>query len=194
MSFIKNTAFSLRVTNHEREAVNNITGRFQEDGKDAACSAGFLCVRAEQLPLAGYAGKLNDNAWHMNAAADGAAGPIFACNTFDVNTIVDEITGAEYKVGTNTLGLPAPAGRDCTYTYIDFDSGIKQYRFGEGNLSGELGENGFATIKDGLLVPADAAPATAGEAYFKVVGSGAWTQGAYNGFGYVDVIAMRAKG
>lgn len=192
--FIKKSAFALRVTNHEFEPASNITGLFQNaEGKDETCSAGFLCVRKEQMDLAGYPGKKNDNAWIMNAAADGMGDAIFACNTHEVNTVVDEVTGAEYKVGANTLGLPAPAGRPCTFTYIDFDSCIKQYRFGEGNLTAEIGESKYLVIENGILKPSAEAPTTAGQAYFEVIDQGNFVQGAYDSFKYISVLAKRVK-
>lgn len=191
MAYIANTAFQPLVTNHEFDSTLNITGVFDSDGEGtgAVCSAGFLCTKRAQTPNEGYTGVNNTNTWYMVAALDTvtAVTPIFACNTFNVNQLTDPATGATYKVGTNVLGLAVPEGVRATFTKIVFD-GNNIYRFGVGNLSGTLGANGFCTIDDGLLVPAAAAPA-AGLPYFTVLGTGTFTQGAYAGFGYVDLLA-----
>lgn len=189
MAYISNTAFEARVTNHEFDSTANITGVFDNSGAEI-CSAGFLCKQDELLPNEGYTGINNSNSWKMIAATatDLIGTPIYACNPFDVNQITDNATGAIYKVGSNTLGLAAPAGMPVTFTRINFD-GASIYRFGVGNLSTTLSTNTFATIANGLLSPTASAPTAAFTPYFKVVGTGTFTQGAYPGFGYVDVIA-----
>ena len=110
---------------------------------------------------------------------------------YDVNMVQDPATGNLYKVGANTLGLPAPKGYPVTFTKIVFD-GNKIYRFGIGNLSTALGANKFLTIANGLLVPATAAPTDVGTPYFKVLPTGGtFTEGAQSAFEFVDVLACK---
>ena len=196
MAYIQNTAFELKVSNHEFDSTTNITGIFGAvaDGTftPAVCSAGFLCTKNALTQNEGYPqGVLNGNTWQMVAATSAAVlgTGIYAANPFNVNMITDPVTGAKYKVGHNTLGLPIPEGERDTFTRIDFLPGDRHYRFGIGNVAGELGANGFLTIDAGKLKPAAAAPTTAGALYFKVLGTGAFTQGANAAFGYVDVEA-----
>lgn len=199
MAYIANTAFEVKVSNHEFDSVANITGVFQASSQNEICSAGILCVKTTQTVCEGYdqvgptSGEVtinNTNTWIMNAAASTVTvqTPIYACNTFNVNELTDPVTGAIYKVGGNTLGLAVPAGQRATFTKIEFD-GNHIYRFGIGNLSAAISTNKFFTINNGQLVPTAAAPTTAGQPYFQLVGSGTFTQGAYNGFAYYDVLA-----
>lgn len=190
MAYIAKTAFEARITNGRFEDLANIAGRYQEDSADAICSAGMLCVRNGQTDCEGFANVKNENTWYMNAAAStvGAGDVIYACNTHDVNLLIDPIFGGQYAVGTNTLGLPAPAGRECTFTRIDFD-GESVYRFGEGNVSGTVGSNTFFTINDGLLVPAASAPQSG--LYFSLRGTGKFIEGTTESFGYLDLCAEK---
>ena len=106
MAYINDTAFEVKVSNHEFDSIANITGVFYGASEAEACSAGFLCVRDERLENEGYGSTvLNTNSWKMVAASDGS-GVRYACNPFDVNMIADSVTGAMYKVGSNTLGIP----------------------------------------------------------------------------------------
>ncbi len=193
MAYIAKTAFEARITNNEFNELCNITGRFQASDADADCSAGLLCVQGEQLPCSGFTGVNNENAWYMNAAAASANAdtPVYAANTYEVQYLTGK-NGQKYAVGTETLGLGIPAGRDGTFTEIVFD-GKHVYRFGEGNLSGAISTNKFFTIADGLLVPAASAPTTAGAIYFKLRGSGSFTEGTTASFGYYDVVACRVS-
>lgn len=193
MAFIENTAFEVKVSNHEFDSIANVTGIFQNgDGDAEVCAAGFLCKRSALTPNEGYESYDidNTNTWYMVAAedSDDLLTPIYACNTFDVNMLSDGITGADYRIGTNTLGLAVPAGRRATYTQISFNN-VNVYRFGVGNINGTLADETFFTIADGLLVPASAAPTTAGLPFFELVRTGPFTQGAYAGYGFVDVRA-----
>ena len=190
MAYIAKTAFEARITNGRFEDLANIAGRYQEDSADAICSAGMLCVRNGQTDCEGFANVKNENTWYMNAAAStvGAGDVIYACNTHDVNLLIDPIFGGQYAVGTNTLGLPAPAGRECTFTRIDFD-GESVYRFGEGNVDGTVGSNTFFTIDDGLLVPAASAPQSG--LYFSLRGTGKFIEGTTESFGYLDLCAEK---
>lgn len=204
MAYIQNTAFEIKISNHEFDAASNITGMFVDSsGVPEVCSSGFLCVRDELTPNEGYenvgpAGSTitinNTNTWTMKeaTATSTAQKGIYACNTFDVNMVQDPATGNMYKVGANTLGLPVPAGHRSTFTKIHFNNDFV-YRFGVGNASTTVGSNTFFTIANGLLVPVAAAPSTAGTPYFELVRTGTFTEGAYAAFDYVDVRACLAE-
>lgn len=193
MAYIEKTAFEPRITNNEFNELCNITGRYQASEADADCSAGLLVVRGEQLPCAGFKGVKNENAFYMNAAgaAANADTGVYACNTYEWPTLGGR-NGNNYAVGTATLGLGVPAGRDGTFTEIVFD-GKHAYRFGEGNLSTAIGENTIFTIANGLLVPAAAAPTATGAIYFKLKGTGNFTEGAGQSFVYYDVWACKVS-
>ncbi len=193
MAYIEKTAFEPRITNDEFNELCNITGRYQVSEADADCSAGLLVVRGEQLPCAGFKGVKNENAFYMNAAgaAANADTGVYACNTYDWPMLGGR-NGNNYAVGTATLGLGVPAGRDGTFTEIVFD-GKHAYRFGEGNLSTAIGENTIFTIANGLLVPAAAAPTATGAIYFKLKGTGNFTEGAGQSFVYYDVWACKVS-
>lgn len=194
MAAIENTAFELRVSNHMFDTTKNITGKFQEGSPtaaDAVCAAGFLVVPGERLANEGYADVKNENAYIMGAAATATDEAIYACNPFNVQEIAGPF-GTVYKVGSNVLGLPIPAGERGTFTRIDEGD---MMRFGIGNFTTAISTNGFATLgtstNAGKLVPAASAPTTTGALYFEIVESGNFTQGAYAGFGYVLVKAHR---
>lgn len=193
MAYIEKTAFEPRITNNEYNELCNITGRYQVSDADADCSAGLLVVRDEQLPCAGFKGVKNENAFYMNAAgaAANADTGVYACNTYEWPMLGGR-NGNNYAVGTATLGLGVPAGRDGTFTEIVFD-GKHAYRFGEGNLSTAIGENTIFTIANGLLVPAAAAPTATGAIYFKLKGTGNFTEGAGQSFVYYDVWACKVS-
>lgn len=193
MAYIEKTAFEPRITNNEFNELCNITGRYQASDADADCSAGLLVVRGEQLPCAGFKGIKNENAFYMNAAgaAANADTGVYACNTYEWPMLGGR-NGNNYAVGTATLGLGVPAGRDGTFTEIVFD-GKHAYRFGEGNLSTAIGANTIFTIANGLLVPATAAPTTTGAIYFKLKGTGNFTEGAGQSFVYYDVWACKVS-
>nr|DAZ11905.1 MAG TPA: hypothetical protein [Caudoviricetes sp.] len=193
MAYIEKTAFEPRITNNEYNELCNITGRYQVSDADADCSAGLLVVRGEQLPCAGFKGVKNENAFYMNAAgaAANADTGVYACNTYEWPMLGGR-NGNNYAVGTATLGLGVPAGRDGTFTEIVFD-GKHAYRFGEGNLSTAIGENTIFTIANGLLVPAAAAPTATGAIYFKLKGTGNFTEGAGQSFVYYDVWACKVS-
>lgn len=193
MAYIEKTAFEPRITNNEFNELCNITGRYQVSDADADCSAGLLVVRGEQLPCAGFKNVKNENAFYMNAAgaAANADTGVYACNTYEWPMLGGR-NGNNYAVGTATLGLGVPAGRDGTFTEIVFD-GKHAYRFGEGNLSTAIGENTIFTIANGLLVPAAAAPTATGAIYFKLKGTGNFTEGAGQSFVYYDVWACKVS-
>lgn len=188
MAFIANTMFETKVTNAVFDETLNVAGKYQASSADADCSAGLLCVRASLLPNEGYSGIYNTNAYIFNAAAATDITGIFACNPFQVQEAASQ-RGNVYKIGAETLGLGIPAGEVDTFTEIEFDN-KSIYRFGIGNLSTAISTNTFFTIANGLLVPAAAAP-KAGTPYFKLVGSGVATEGAYASMTYYDVMACR---
>lgn len=195
MAYIANTAFEVRISNHEFDSVANITGKFQNSTPaDEICSAGFLCKRVSLIDNEGYpSGTKNANTWLMQAGE--ATDILYAANPHNVNEITDPVSGQVYKVNRNTLGLPIPAGVEDTFTLIHAD-GTHVYRFGVGNLTTTLGANGYLTCGEttnkGKLVPAAAAPDAGSGIYFKVLGTGTFTEGAYAGFGYVDALALKA--
>ena len=199
MAFIENTAFEARITNNSRENLSHIAGLYQTAGANADCSAGLLCVRNGQVPNEGFDNPsgtrvYNENTWYMNAAAATANvdDVIYACDTYDVQLLSGKREGLNYFVGTETLGLGAPAGRYCNFTRIDFDN-QSVYRFGVGNLSTAAGNNTFFTIANGLLVPAAAAPTDIGAVYFELRGTGNFVEGTQASFGYVDVVARKVS-
>lgn len=187
MAFIDKTAFQARITNNVHEDLANIAGLYQEDGANADCSAGLLVVRGEQTPCEGFTGILNENTFYMTASAAGAEAVIYACDTHEAQMLQGK-AGA-YFIGTETLGLGVIAGREGNFCRIDFDN-QSVYRFGEGNLTAELGENKYLTIANGLLTPAASAPESG--KYFEVRGSGQFTEGTTASFGYVDALACEA--
>ena len=198
MAYIANTAFEIKISNHEFDSIANITGKYQASNADAEICPGFLATRASLVVNEGYdqvgptgstVTLTNTNTWVMNDAVDSdtAQKGIYACNPFDVNMASDG-QGNFWKVGANTLSIKVPAGYLTTWTKIEFNNN-NVYRFGIGNLSATLGSNTYFTIDDGLLVPGASAPASAGVPYFELVRSGTFTEGAYAAFDYVDVRA-----
>lgn len=188
MAFIANTMFETKVTNAVFDETLNVAGKYQYSAADADCSAGLLCVRASALANQGYTSIYNTNAYIFNAAAATDITGIYACNPFQVQEGTSA-RGNVYKIGAETLGLGIPAGEIDTFTEIQFDN-KSIYRFGIGNLSAAISTNTYFTIANGLLVPAAAAP-KAGTPYFKLVGSGVATEGAYASMTYYDVMACR---
>lgn len=200
MAYIANTAFEIKVSNHEFDSIANITGKYQASNADAEICPGFLATRASLVVNEGYdqvgptgstVTLTNTNTWVMNDAVDSdtAQKGIYACNPFDVNMASDG-QGNFWKVGANTLSIKVPAGYLTTWTKIEFNNN-NVYRFGIGNLSAALGSNTYFTIDDGLLVPGASKP-SAGVPYFELVRSGTFTEGAYAAFDYVDVRACVA--
>lgn len=198
MAFIDKTAFEPRITNNRRDDLSHVAGLYQENSAAADCSAGLLCVRASQAPNRGFDDPsgtrvYNENTWIFNAAPDNVTvdDVIYACDPYDTQLLPGKRTNA-YFIGSETLGLGVPAGRYGNFTRIDFN-GQSVYRFGEGNLSTDIGANTFFTIEDGLLVPAASAPATAGAVYFMLLGTGLFVEGASASFTYYDVVACKVS-
>lgn len=193
MSFTANTAFETRVTNGRFDDLQNITGKYYVSTTATDCSAGFLVKRDSLLDCEGFSGVKNENAWKMVQAVstDNADTGIYAANPYDWQ-LVAAPGGAAYAVGHNTLGLGIPAGRYGTFTRIDFD-GQHIYRIGAGNTSGTKSTNTFLTIDAGTYKWAASAPTTTGAVYFKLMGTGTFTEGAYAGFTYYDVQACKVS-
>ena len=199
MAFIANTAFEARITNNSRDNLSHVAGLYQagSPAANADCSAGLLCVRTTQVGNEGFDNPLgtrvyNENTWFFEAAADTVTADdvIYACDTYDVQLLAGKRAGLNYYVGTETLGLGAPAGRYCNFTRINFDN-QSVYRFGVGNLNAALSTNTYFTIDTGLLEPTASAPVTAGAIYFKLLGTGNFVEGTQQSFGYVDVVACK---
>ena len=191
MAFTANTAFEARLTNNANDILANVAGLFQSGGSNADCSAGTLCVRGARTSCQGFSGVYNENAYVMTAAANtaGIDDVIYACNTYD-NQLVTAANGNSYYVGRETLGLGVPAGRYGNFTRINFD-GQSIYRFGAGNVTINTTNDQYFTIASGALSSVTAEPSTAGKIYFKLVGTGNFTTGTSQSFGYYDVVACK---
>lgn len=193
MSFIANTAFKLRSPIPGKGATDNITGKFLDKNNSNAaadCSAGFLVTKLQLLDIEGYPGVKSGNNWSMvEAEATDIAEGIYAADPGQVAMLASAQTGAQYKIGGNTLGLGIPAGNLDTFKRIVFD-GNHVYQFGVGNMAADVGSNTYFTIANGLLVPAaDVAALATGKPYFKLVRTGTFTEGPGAAFAYYDVSA-----
>ena len=191
MAFIEKTAFEARITNNDRENLSHIAGVYQAAEANADCSAGLLCVRNGQIPCEGFTGVYNENTWYMNAATtdDNAESVIYACDTYDVQLLPGK-GGKLFAVGAETLGLGVPAGRYGNFTRIDFD-GQSVYRFGEGNVTLNKQDDKYFTINSGVLTSTTTKPASDGALYFELRGTGKFTEGAGQSFGYYDLVACK---
>lgn len=196
MAFIEHCAFEVLNSNAARNEMQNVPGKFGTGtggGFTAAdCNAGWLCVRNGHLPCEGYEDfdKVNGNSWYFNAAADGEAGGftgdhtgIYAFNNYDV---AKATVGANvYNIGVETLGIGLPAGERGDFCEIIVG---EQYGFGTGNFSTAPADDTYkyATIGNGQLVAATAAPAAGTGVYFTIEYSRDFNQGtAYAGKEYV---------
>ncbi len=189
MAFTANTAFEARIVNDRFDDLANIAGKFFVSTTATDCSAGQLCIRDSLLDCEGFANVKNENTWKMVTATSetAASTPIYACDPHDW-PLIASAKGNLYAVGTETLGLGIPADRYGSFRRVHFDN-ESVYRFGVGNLSASLSTNQYLTISDaGLLTPAASAP-NAGLPYFKVMGTGNFTEGTSASFGYVDAMA-----
>ena len=193
MSFTANTAFETRVTNGRFDDLQNITGKYYVSTTATDCSAGFLVTRDSLLDCEGFSGVKNENAWKMVAATSSATADtgVYAANPYDWQLIADA-RGNNFAVGHTTLGLGIPAGKYGTFTRIDFD-GQHIYRIGAGNCSGTKSTNTFLTIDDGTYKWAASAPTTTGAVYFKLMGTGTFTEGTSAAFTYYDVMACKVS-
>ena len=191
MALSEKTAFEARITNNDRENLSHIAGVYQAGEANADCSAGLLCVRKGQIPCEGFTGVYNENTWYMEAAttADNAESVIYACDTYDVQLLPGK--GVKlFAVGAETLGLGVPAGRYGNFTRIDFD-GQSVYRFGEGNVTLNTESDKYFTIDSGVLTSTATKPVTDGALYFELRGTGKFTEGAGQSFGYYDLVACK---
>ena len=191
MAFIEKTAFEARITNNDRENLSHIAGVYQAGEANADCSAGLLCVRKGQIPCEGFTGVYNENTWYMEAAttAVNAESVIYACDTYDVQLLPGK-GGKLFAVGAETLGLGVPAGRYGNFTRIDFD-GQSVYRFGEGNVTLNKEGDKYFTINSGVLTSTTTKPVTDVALYFELRGTGKFTEGAGQSFGYYDLVACK---
>ena len=179
MATIAKTAFEVKNSNIRFNDLQNVPGYFGavSDGAYVMedCPAGFLAVSNGLAACEGYEAFniVNGNTHNFVAAEDG--GPlagytgdhtgIYACNTHDVQKVVDAL-GNVYNVGKNTLGLPLPAGERCAFTELIVG---EKYKWGEGNFSTAPTEGqAYAVIEDGLWKGASAAP-TDGSVYAEIL-------------------------
>lgn len=193
MSFTANTAFEARITNGVYDALANVAGKYQVSSTDTDCDAGQLCVRNGQIKVEGIpsaSNVYNENTWYMNAATSSATANdvIYACDTYD-NQLLGNGSN-NYFVGLRTLGLGVPAGRYGNFRRIDFD-GQSVYRFGAGNVTINTSGDQYFTIDSGKLSSVTAEPSTAGDIYFKLRGTGYFTEGTSQSFAYYDVVACK---
>ena len=191
MSFIANSAFEARIVNDRFDDQANIAGKYYVSTTATDCSAGQLCTRDSLLDCEGMpSGVKNENSWKMVKATNSttAATPIYACDPHDW-PLIASAKGNLYAIGTETLGLGIPAGRMGSFRRVHFDN-VSVYRFGVGNLASTLSTNEYFTISaDGLLTPGASAPVSSGTPYFKLQGTGNFTEGTTSSFGYIDVVA-----
>ena len=184
MSFIKETLFEVAIP----DGVKNTSGKFNKlDGEKLVpedCSSGMLCVQHSLTENEGYeVAKYKDgNDWNYIAAANGKVGGntgdatgIYAFNNYARNRAVDG-NGNVWVEGRNTLGIGLPAGERGDFKELFVG---KQYFLGKGNFATAPADDThkFATIKDGRLVAAAAAPTSGGEVYFKILGELGVTEG-----------------
>lgn len=186
MSFIAQTAFLPRMWNNRNNDLQNVAGLYGavSDGEfvPADCSAGFACTKGAHIPGGGY---------QMTTAADGT-GDVYFCNNGDVQRVPFG-TDNLFAVGVETLGLGAPAGELATYSKAIPG---ETYAFGPGNFSTlvDAETNKFATVVNGLLVGAAAAPETAGTIYFELdegLGIDTWTEGNIAAFSRYNMLCKR---
>lgn len=188
-----NYMFEVTVSNSVRNQIQNVPGKFGTNTGSsfvpAECYAGTLCVRNGLIPSEGYESFniLNGNTWYFNAvtsgAVDGRTGDhtgIYAFNNYNVNRAVSGDNA--WNLGANTLGLSLPANERGDFCELIVG---EQYTFGADNFSTAVSTNGYATIANGKLVPAAAAP-TDGTVYAKILRTKPMNEGTeYWGVGYV---------
>lgn len=172
MAHIANTFFELKNTNLPYNAMQNLAGTFQTSGTADICPSGLICIKAAQLPIAGYPNVNNGNAWIFNAAASGAPSAtgevpeLYAYNSYDVNKVGDGEHA--WMVGANTAGLELPAGEVGTFTKLIAG---EQAVFGSGNFSTlptDLATTKYATLASGLLVASATVPAAGAGFWFEI--------------------------
>lgn len=184
MAFIEKSAFQPRVWNNRNDDLQNITAYFQDTSADADCSAGFLCN------IAGGERADGTKCWLATKAANGT-GEIYICNPGDVQR--GYIGNGLYAEGVETLGLGVPAGIRGTWTKAKVG---ETYAFGEGNFNSVLdgSTNKFATIVNGKLTPAAAAPDAASGYYFElspILGIDTFTESNYGAFKRYNMVCRK---
>ena len=188
MAFTANTMFEVKNSNSRYNQTQNIPGKFGTNTgasfSGADCSAGLLCIKNGNLPLAGYESLVdgnsnprfyNSNSFYFNVAANGNSGGmygdhtgIYFCNSYDVNK-AQSLGNSEnlWNLGMDSLGLGVPAG-----VIGDFTECIigEQYAVGAGNFSTLPSDSTYiyATISNGYLVAATSAPAAGSGVYFEI--------------------------
>ena len=190
------TAFSGAVQNSANDRTLQYSAIFLNDqGDPDDIFAGAIVNFGENTPSAGYHGidlgggtttdVRNGGQWYATLAADGAlTNGTYAFLSTDYNFATWSTEKA--AIGINTLGNPTIGGR--AGTALKIVAG-KQYFFGEGNFSTvPTATQRYATIADGLLVPAVSKPA-AGSLYFEILQVDNYTEGAWNAFPRYRVIA-----
>ena len=196
MAFTAQTMFEVKVSNSVNDQTQNVPGKFGTgtgaDFVPADCDAGFICVQNGLIPSEGYESIvdansnpkiLNGNTWYFNAAANGAQGigaGLFACNTYDVQKLVNgENT---YNIGVKTLGLGLPAGERGSFCQLKPN---EQYTFGAGNFTAVPTTEQYATVANGKLTPTATLPTAVG-GYFEISRTIPVNEGStYWGEGYV---------
>lgn len=205
MAYIANTAFQPKVSNGAYNGLQNVAGKFYDNGDPAICSAGFIVEQDSLLPNSGYEyladGGIyvnNGNTWKFVEAADGIVDGfngdhtgLYACNTYNVHHVVSANGEMTYNLGINTLGLAAAADEVADFTELLVGH---QYKFGVGNFASTPTVGQFCEIDDGLFAASSAtAPTANGVVYAQVLRAEPWTEGsAYAGDGYVVRILRTA--
>lgn len=185
MAFIEQTAFQPRITNNRYDDLQTIPGLYgtvsEGTSTPADCSAGLLCTKGAHLPEGGY---------EMTVAADGTA-DVYACHPSDVQRVAfgDNV----YALGGTTLGLGIPAGRkDSFMKCIPGET----YAFGPGNFSTLMdADKPYATVANGLLVAAAAAPSAGTGIYFQLdtgLGIDNFTEGNGVAFARYNLLCCKA--
>lgn len=211
MTYIKDTAFEIYVSNSKRNDTQNITGKFGsfegETFTPDICSAGFLCKRHSLLPSEGYekplyhetewgtASKLkNSNSWHMVTAEngiDGFAGAhtgIYACDTHNVNSAT--MGDIDINLPGRTLGLPIRENE--RGNYVEMIAG-EQYNFGNANFYILPTVSApYCKIVNGLLA-AQAEIPTDGCVFFELKAIGRFIEGNMDGGAKYTMLCRRAE-
>ena len=195
MAFTASTAFEARITNNMYDGLANVAGKYKSSGNYADCDAGQLVKRNALIKVEGIPASMNiynENTWDMVDAVstDTMDEVIYACNTYDNKLLPDGSNN--YFVGRATLGLGVPANRYGNFTRINFD-GQSVYRFGAGNVTINTAGDTFFTIANGKLSSVTSEPSTAGNIYFKLRGTGYFTEGTSQSFGYYDLVACKVS-
>lgn len=176
-----NFMFEVKISNVSRNNTQTVAGKYGTFAEDvftgADCPAGTLVKPNGELPMEGYSaqGLTNKSAFYMVAAADGTG--TYGDHTgiyFSSSKDVDVQNG--YALGIKTLGLTIPAGERGAYTECIVG---ETYAVGADNFNSLPNgtTNTVATIVNGKLTPADAAPEAGTGVYFELAGTSPVNQG-----------------